>query len=485
MAKIELDKVYEPNKFEKDIYWMWEEGGYFRSEVDNKKEPFVIMMPPPNATGVLHLGHALGMTVEDAVIRYKRMKGYNALWLPGTDHAAIATQTKVEKIVAKEGLTREKLGRKKFLDRVRDYVKDSRDTIRSQIRALGSSCDWSKEAYTFSDELSVAVNTAFKKLYDDGLIYRGNRIVNWCPRCNSTLADDEVEHQEEKTVLYTFKYDKNFPIEIATTRPETKLGDTAVAVNPDNERYKKYIGQTIKTSFCGQELVLKVIADEGVEKDFGTGALGVTPAHSQVDFDMAQKHNLKVIKIIDEQGKMNDRAGEGFAGMTVKEAREKVVECLKKEGLISKEEEIGHNLSVCYRCDTAVEPLTSEQWFVDVNMKVSGWDYEKLKLKKGVDYSLKEVSLHVVRNGLIEFMPKRMEKMYYNWMDNLRDWCISRQIWWGHRIPVYYNSENEDLFVGEESPEGKDWVQDEDTLDTWFSSALWTFSTLGWPQDTP
>ncbi|MFA4931154.1 MAG: valine--tRNA ligase [Patescibacteria group bacterium] len=526
----EIAKAYEPNKYEADIYRMWEEGGYFRSEIDENKEPFVIMMPPPNATGVLHLGHALGMTVEDAVIRYKRMsiddrgnKKYSTLWLPGTDHAAIATQTKVEKIMAKEGLTREGLGREKFLDRVREYVAQSQDTIRAQIRAMGASCDWSREAYTFSDELSRAVDEAFKRLYNDGLIYRGNRIVNWCPRCASTLADDEVEYEDEKTILYTFKYDAKFPITIATTRPETKLADTAVAVHPDDERYHKFIGETLTADFCGQKLELKVIADPGVEKDFGTGALGVTPAHSQVDFEMATKHGLKIIKIIDEQGKMNEAAGKEYAGLTVKEARAKVVAGLRKKGLIADEQEINHSLSVCYRCGTAVEPLTSEQWFVDVNKKVSKWNFDELDLEAGRKYSLKDVSLHVVRSGLIEFMPKRMEKVYFNWMENLRDWCISRQIWWGHRIPVWYRKDNivgvdpcvdphfdpcvdphfdpggghrkgghmgppvrnnANIHIGNHPPSDGEWIQDEDTLDTWFSSSLWTFSTLGWPDET-
>lgn len=478
-----MDKVYQPQQFEKEIYKDWEEGGYFQADVDESREKFSISMPPPNATGVLHTGHAMFVTISDIMVRYKRMQGYNTLWLPGTDHAAIATQTKVEKIIAKEDLTRFDLGREKFLERVRDFVKDSRSTIQSQLRAAGASCDWRREGYTFSDELSRAVNVAFKKLYDDGLIYRGNRIVNWCPRCHSTLADDELEYKAEKTVLYTFKYDKDFPITIATTRPETKLGDTAVAVNPEDERYVDFIGKELTVDFCGQKLNLKVIANQEVDREFGTGALGVTPAHSYVDFDMAQANDLPVVKIIDEDGKMMDNAGQ-YAGLTVKEAREKVVECLRQAGLLEKEEEIEHNLSVCYRCSTPVEPLTSEQWFVDVNKKISGWQTGKIKgLEEGKEYSIKDVSRMVVLNGQIKIYPQQFEKVYFGWMDNLRDWCVSRQIWWGHRIPVWYKGE--EIYVGIEAPEGDGWVQDEDTLDTWFSSSLWTFSTLGWPEQTP
>jgi len=493
-----MDKVYQPQQFEKEIYKEWEEGGYFNADVDESREKFSISMPPPNATGVLHTGHAMFVTISDIVVRYKRMQGYNTLWLPGTDHAAIATQTKVEKIIAKENLTRFDLGREKFLERVKDFVEDSRSTIQSQLRAAGASCDWRREGYTFSDELSHAVNVAFKKLYDDGLIYRGNRIVNWCPRCHSTLADDELEYKNEKTVLYTFKYDQDFPITIATTRPETKLGDTGVAVNPDDNRFADYIGKELMADFCGQKLNLKVIADKEVDKDFGTGALGVTPAHSYVDFDMAQANDLPVVKIIDEDGQMMENAGE-FAGLSVKEARDKVVECLRENKLLEKEEEIEHNLSVCYRCDTPVEPLTSEQWFVDVNKKISGWKTGKIKgLEEGKEYSIKDISRMVVLNGQIKIYPKQFEKVYFGWMDNLRDWCVSRQIWWGHRIPVYYRKpesnlkvqssefkNNEDIYVGTEPPADGEWIQDEDTLDTWFSSALWTFSTLGWPEETP
>ncbi len=494
---ISMDKAYESKKFEKDIYQMWEEGGFFEAKVDKNRKPYVISMPPPNATGVLHLGHVVFISVSDSIVRYQRMKGKNVLWLPGTDHAAIATQTKVEKIVAKqEGKTRHDYGREKFVEKVKDFVENSRSTIREQLRRTGASCDWKHEAYTFSEELSTAVNTAFEKMYHDGLIYRGNRIVNWCPRCHSTLADDEIEYKEQKAVLYTFRYASDFPFEIATTRPETKLGDTAVAVNPDDVRYQKYIGQEFEVDFCGQKLRLKVIADLEVDMDFGTGALGVTPAHSYVDFDMAQKNNLPVIKVIDEDGKMNENAGE-FAGMTVLEARDKVVECLKESGLMISQVEIDNNLSVCYRCETSIEPLTSEQWFVDVNKKITGWKTDRIKgLVEGEKYSLKDVSRMVVKSKQIRLLPDRFEKVYFGWMDNLRDWCVSRQIWWGHRIPVFYRKlkstseyqlesiKENDIYVGT-NPSGEGWVQDEDTLDTWFSSGLWTFSSLGWPKQTP
>jgi valyl-tRNA synthetase len=496
--KDEMDKAYEPGKYEDEIYKMWEEGGYFESEVDENKVPYVISMPPPNATGVLHLGHVVFVSVSDAQIRYQRMKGKNALWLPGTDHAAIATQTKVEKILAKEeGKTRHDYGREKFVQKVKDFVDNSRATIKSQLKKTGASCDWRREAYTLSDELSLAVNTAFEKMYKDGLIYRGDRIVNWCPRCGSTLADDEIEYKEAKTILYTFKYSRDFPFEIATTRPETKLGDTAVAVNPNDERYQKYIGQQFEVDFCGQKLMIKVIADEEVDMTFGTGALGVTPAHSYADFEMAQKNNLTIIKIIDEDGKLNSNAGE-FAGMKVEVAREKVVACLRDNGLMLKEEEINHNISICYRCGTPVEPLTSEQWFVNVNKKINGWRTDKIQgLEEGHEYSLKDVSRLVVKNGQIKLLPKRFEKVFFSWMDNLRDWCVSRQIWWGHRIPVWYRASQgsstnnqvssdgkKEIYVGANMPEGEGWVQDEDTLDTWFSSSLWTFSSLVWPHST-
>lgn len=437
VMKKELPKAYEPSLYEDGIYKKWEESGLFNP--DNLKLPknapsYSIIMPPPNVTGTLHMGHAVMLAIEDILTRYHRMKGERALWVPGTDHAAIATQTKVEKDLKKEGLDRHKLGREKFLDRVNRFAKESHDTIVNQIKKMGSSCDWSREAYTLDEIRTRAVRTAFKMMYDDGLIYRGERIVNWCPRCHSTLADDEVEYRAQKAKLYTFKYDKNFPIAISTTRPETKLGDTAVAVNPKDERYKKYVGKTYEVNFVGAPLKIKIIADKEVDMNFGTGAVGVTPAHSMADWQMAEKYGLEKIKVIDEKGDIRAGFGE-YSGKNVFAARKIIVEKLRKNNLIAKEEEIDNNLSLCYRCDTPIEPLPSLQWFIDVNKKIT-------RYKK----SLKELSIEAVKKGVfdrekIKIIPERFEKNYFHWMDNLRDWCISRQIWFGHRIPVWYCGE--------------------------------------------
>jgi len=472
----QLPKAYNAKEYEDKIYQKWEKSGFFNPDklkVSKNAKSFSIAIPPPNATGELHIGHAMMLAIQDLMVRYHRMKGDKTLWLPGEDHAAIATQTKVEKILKKEGKRKHDLGREKFLERVEEYVAESRDTIRNQIRKMGSSCDWSRERYTLDEGLTTAVQTQFINMYNDGLIYRGDRIVNWCPRCESTLADDEVEYKKEKTKLWTFKYDKKFPIEIATTRPETKLGDTAVAVNPEDKRYKKYVGKTYKVNFLGQKLEIKIISDKEVDMEYGTGALGVTPGHSALDFAMAEKNKLPVIKIIDEYGRMTKKAGK-FEGLKVREAREQVVDELEKAKLISKTENIEHDLSVCYRCGKVIEPLTSLQWFIDVEKK-----FKRASEKTGK--SIKERSIEVVKNGDIKIIPDRFEKVYYHWMENLRDWCISRQIWFGHRIPVWYRKK--EIKVQLESP-GKGWKQDEDTLDTWFSSGLWTFSTLGWPDDT-
>jgi len=483
---MELDKIYQPNLYEKDIYQEWLDSEFFNPD----KLPFAtegrfcMMMPPPNATGILHTGHASMLAIEDVFARYHRLLGKKTLWLPGTDHAAIATQTKVEKVIAAEGLTRQGLGREKFLDRVRAYVADSQDTIRTQIKAMGSSCDWSREAYTFSDELSAAVNEIFVRMYNDGLIYRGPRLVNWCSRCGSTLADDEVIYKEQSAKLYYFKYHKDFPFVIATTRPETKLGDTAVAVNPDDERYQEYIGKEFDVDFVGVPLKLKIIADASVDPAFGTGALGVTPGHSLVDYEMKEKNNLRLVEVIGQDGKIKDGFGE-YSGREVEAARALIVEKLKANGLMEKEDDIQNNLSVCYRCETAIEPLISTQWFINVNKKIPN---------RGK--SLKELSLEAVNGGLhgdknqeIKILPDRFTKIYDHWMENLRDWCISRQIWWGHRIPVYYCDACGQTMVAGEAPSvcdkcGGHLRQDEDTLDTWFSSGLWTFSPLGWPKQT-
>jgi len=498
MSKIELPKTYNASETEDNIYKIWEESGFFNP--DNLKEaktPFTIAMPPPNATGVLHTGHATMLAIQDLMIRYHRMKGDKALWLPGTDHASIATQTKVEKIIAKEGLSRHQLGREKFLQRVDEFVADSRNTIKNQVRKMGSSCDWSRERFTLDEGLNFAVKTAFEKMYSDGLIYRGDRVVNWCPRCHSTLADDEVEYKEQQAKMYTFKYNKDFPFTIATTRPETKLGDTAVAVNPKDERYKKYIGQEFSIDFVGVPLKLKIIADRNVDMSFGTGALGVTPAHSHIDYQMASENNLPIIKVIDKEGKIEAGFGK-YSGKSVEEARELVVAELKIRGLLEKEEDISNNLSICYRCSSAIEPLPSLQWFVAVDKLFKLKDKSKLKWTKN-EATLKELAIHVIKNDLIKIVPARFEKTYFHWLENLHDWCISRQIWYGHQIPVWYcrgNDKDKCLkechhpIVGNQKPTkcpacgSEDLVQDEDTLDTWFSSALWTFSTLGWPEET-
>jgi valyl-tRNA synthetase len=472
--KNELDKQYNPADYEDKINKEWEDSGFYNPDNLNlpaDAKPYMIVLPPPNVTDKLHVGHGCIVAIEDLLIRYHRMNGYRALWIPGTDHAAIATQNVVEKRIFKEiGKTRHDLGREKFLTEVDKFAGETQKTILNQIRKMGASLDWSRLAFTLDEARGQAVKKMFVDMYNDGVIYRGERVVNWCPRCKSTLADDEVEHKEQSAKLYTFKYSSDFPFAISTTRPETKLGDTAVAVNPKDERYAKYIGQIFNVDFVGVPLKIKIIADRNVEINFGTGALGVTPAHSMVDYQMAQKNDLEMIKVIDENAKIHPGFGE-YSGLSAVEACEKVVENLRVAGLMEKEEEMQNNLSVCYRCDTGVEPLPSKQWFVDVDKKL-----ERLGGK-----SLKEVSLEASTTGEIEFTPERFKDQYENWMNNLHDWCVSRQIWYGHRIPAYYKDEK--IFVGEEKPEGDGWTQDEDTLDTWFSSGMWTFSTLGWPNN--
>ncbi|MCK5332247.1 class I tRNA ligase family protein [Candidatus Parcubacteria bacterium] len=447
--KKEIPKAYNPQEVEDGIYQKWEESGMFdpdnlpwSEDLKNDKENrFVISMPPPNATGVLHLGHASMLAYQDLLVRYNRMQGKNVLWLPGTDHASIATQTKVEKIIAEKGQTKYDLGREKFLERVGEFVENSQNTIKNQTRKMGSSCDWSRERYTLDDGLSRVVRKVFAKMYNDDLIYRGDRIVNWCPRCESTLADDEVEHKDQKANLYYFKYQKDFPITIATTRPETKLGDTAVALNPKDKRYQKYIGQVFGIDLGNGVHKIKIIADREVEMEFGTGALGVTPAHSMTDWEMAEKNDLEKIKIIGEDGKMNANAGKKYEGLTVLEAREKFVKYLEKNDLIEKVEEVDQALSVCYRCGALIEPLPSKQWFVAVDKKITIEGNQFFQNK-----SLKEVALEVVNKvdekneKKIEIIPERFAKTYHNWMENLHDWCISRQIWFGHRVPVWYKT---------------------------------------------
>jgi len=496
----EMPKAYNPQEVEDKIYKKWEESGAFNPdnlELAEDAEKFSIAMPPPNATGVLHLGHASMLAYQDLMVRYNRMKGKNTLWLPGTDHASIATQTKVEKIIAKEGKIKYDLGREKFIKRIEEYIESSRNTIKNQTKKMGSSCDWSRERYTLDEGLSRAVREVFVKMYNDGLIYRGDRIVNWCPRCESTLADDEVEHKDQKANLYYFKYAKDFPITIAMTRPETKLGDTAAAVNPKDKRYKKYIGKIYKINLGNGEREIKIIADREVDMNFGTGALGVTPAHSMADWEMAEKNGLEKIKIIGEDGKMTEEAGKEYEGLAVLEAREKFTQYLEEHKLIEKVEEVDQSLSICYRCDTPIEPLPSKQWFVSVSSKFKVQSSKFRGIKKGQEVSLKELALAVVKSGQIKIIPERFEKIYFNWMENLHDWCISRQLWFGHRIPVWYKSQipntksqinskfkiqnskfSDEVYVGVEAPKDEGYAQDPDTLDTWFSSGLWTFSTL-------
>ncbi|MFA7088094.1 MAG: valine--tRNA ligase [Patescibacteria group bacterium] len=472
--KQELDKSYNPNSSEDKIYQKWENSGYFNPDnliLSKEAKSYTIVLPPPNITDKLHMGHAATIAIQDLLIRYHRLSGFRTLWLPGTDHAAIATQNVVEKKLLKEqGKSRQDLGKEKFLDEVWSFLKITQGKILEQTRKMGASLDWSRIAFTLDEQRQLAVRTMFKEMYEEGIIYRGERIVNWCPRCHSTLADDEVDYKEQSAKLYTFKYDKDFPISISTTRPETKLGDTAVAVNPKDTRYKKYIGQEFRVDFCGQELNIKIIADRNVDSEFGTGALGVTPAHSLIDEQMAKVNDLPIIKVIDEDGKIHKNFGK-YSGLSAIKAREEIVAELNSRGLMEKEEEINNNLSVCYRCSTPIEPLPSKQWFISVDKKL-----ERLGGK-----SLKEKALEAAKKEDIKIIPERFSKRYSDWMENLHDWCISRQIWFGHQIPVWYKGA--ELYVGLEAPADSGWTQDPDTLDTWFSSGMWTFSTLGWPDN--
>lgn len=475
-------KPYDPTATEGRIYETWEKSGLFNPDnlPDADKGPYTIMMPPPNATGVLHMGHALGLTLQDIFIRFKRMQGYEALWLPGTDHAAIATQSKVEKDIQKaEGKSRHDLGREELLRRIGEFVEGSRATIQKQMRVMGASCDWSREAFTFDETRNRAVNRLFKDMYDAGLIYRGNRIVNWDPKGQTTISDDEIVHEERTATLYTFKYAPDFPIAISTTRPETKVGDTAVAVHPDDARYKEFIGKEYSFTFCDVPVTVRIVADESVDPEFGTGALGVTPAHSQTDWDIAERHDLPRPQVINEYAKMTVEGR--LSGLKVAQAREVVVEWLREQGLLEKEEQISQNVSTAERTGGIVEPLPKLQWFVAVNKPFTLAHSEIPGIESGSETTLKELMRRAVDSGAVDILPEHFHKTYFHWIDNLRDWCISRQIWYGHRVPVWYRGD--ELAVGE-APEGDGWVQDEDTLDTWFSSGSWTFSTLGWPEKT-
>jgi len=477
-------KPYDPQETEPRIYQKWLDSGFFNPDnlPERHRTPYTIMMPPPNVTGILHMGHAMMLTVEDIMVRYQRMLGKKTLWLPGTDHAAIATQARVEKdIYKKEGKNRYDFGREELLKRIDKFAQESHDTITSQIKTLGASCDWSREAFTLDEKRNLAVRTVFKKMYDDGLIYRGNRIVNWDPKGQTTISDDEIVYEERDAKMYTFKYSKDFPISISTTRPETKVGDTAVAVHPEDKRYKKYVGKEYDAVFCGVPIHIKIIADKNVEKDFGTGALGVTPAHSIVDWEIGVKNNLPVIQVIDEKAKMMV-GKDNIKGKKVTEARMVIVEWLKSEGLLEKEENVKQNVSTAERTGGIVEPLPKLQWFVAVNKKFKFSHSEINDIKNGQETTLKEIMKNAVEKGQIKIVPDYFGKTYFHWIDNLGDWCISRQIWYGHRIPVWYK--DTEIYCNTEAPKEDGWKQDEDTLDTWFSSALWTFSTLGWPEKT-
>ena len=466
-----IAKTYNPAEFEDKLYNNWVEKGYFHAEPDSKKEPFTIVIPPPNVTGQLHMGHALDETLQDILIRYKRMQGFNALWVPGTDHAGIATQIKVEEnLRVNEGLTRYDLGREKFLERVWDWKNLYGDRIINQLKKIGSSCDWDRERFTMDEGCSKAVREVFVNLYNKGLIYQGSRIINWCPHCITALSDAEVEHEEQAGHFWHIKYpvkDSDQFVIIATTRPETLFGDTAVAVNPEDERYTDLVGKTLLLPLTDREI--PVIADEYVDKEFGTGCVKITPAHDPNDFEVGQRHNLEQIKVMNDDATMNKYAGK-YEGMDRYECRKAMIADLEEMGLLVKIEDHSHNVGTCYRCGTTVEPIISKQWFV--RMK-----------------PLAEPAIEAVKDGTVQFVPDRFSKTYMNWMENVFDWCISRQLWWGHRIPAFYCEDCGETTVSKEDitvcPHcGGKVRQDEDVLDTWFSSALWPFSTLGWPEKT-
>ena len=470
----ELDKTYSPKDFEDRLYKYWEESGFFVAERDPKKTPYTIVMPPPNITGQLHMGHALDCTLQDILIRFKRMQGYSALWLPGTDHAALATEAKIVSAMKEEGVTKYQLGRDGFMARAWDWNEKYGGTIKKQQRKMGTSCDWSRDRFTMDEGCSKAVQKVFIDLYNKGLIYRGERIINWCPNCKTSISDIETEYEEQDGFFWHINYpiaDGSGFVEIATTRPETLLGDTAVAVNPKDERYKNLVGKTLKLPLTDREI--PVVADEYVDMEFGTGCVKITPAHDPNDFEVGKRHDLPVIHMMNDDATVMDGVGGKYAGMDRYEARKAMVADLEAQGLLVKVEPHKHNVGTCQRCGTTVEPTASLQWFV--------------KMK-----DLAKPAIDVVKSGELRFVPKRFENSYLFWMENIRDWCISRQIWWGHRIPAFYCQNKEcshteiTLDGIEKCPKcGAPVVQDEDTLDTWFSSALWPFSTLGWPEKTP
>ena len=468
----ELSKQYDPKGVEDRIYKFWLDGGYFHAEPDSSKTPYTIAIPPPNITGQLHMGHALNNTLQDFLIRWRRMQGYNALWMPGTDHASIATEAKIVAAMREEGLTKEGIGRDAFMERAWEWYDTYGSRIVDQLKRMGSSCDWERERFTLDEGCSKAVLESFCRLYEKGLIYRGERIINWCPVCLTSISDAEVEHEERTGNFWTLRYplkDGDGYIEVSTTRPETMLGDTAVAVNPDDERYRDLVGKTVMLPLMNREI--PIIADSYVEADFGTGAVKITPAHDPNDFEVGLRHDLPVFNVMNEDGSINENGGK-YAGLSREVARKAVVADFEALGLLVGVREITHNVGECYRCSTIVEPRVSLQWFVRME-------------------ELAKPAVDVVRDGKIRFVPERFGKIYFHWLDNIKDWCISRQLWWGHRIPAWYCAECSEITVSREDVSAcahcgsGDVKQDPDTLDTWFSSALWPFSTLGWPEKTP
>ena len=467
----ELPKTYDPSSFEDRLYKTWSERGYFKPSDDRNAPTYSIVIPPPNITGQLHMGHALDNTLQDVLVRYKRMKGFSTLWVPGTDHASIATEAKIVEAMRREGITKDDIGRDGFLERAWAWKRTYGGRIVEQLKKLGSSCDWSRERFTMDEGCSEAVREVFVRLYEKGLIYRGKRIINWCPKCLTSISDAEVEYEEQPGHFWHIRYpfeDGSGYVEIATTRPETLLGDTAVAVHPDDERYKNIVGKMLILPLVGRRI--PVVADEYVERDFGTGCVKITPAHDPNDFEVGKRHGLEVLDMLTDDAKITDDYP-AYAGMDRYEARKKIVADLEEQGCLISVEDHVHNVGTCYRCGTTVEPKASLQWFVKME-------------------PLARPAIDAVRDGRIKFVPERFEKNYFHWMENIRDWCISRQLWWGHRIPAYYCADCGETVVAKEAPErcpkcgGTSLSQDPDTLDTWFSSALWPFSTMGWPDDT-
>ncbi len=502
-----MAKAYEPRLVEDTIYESWLSSGVFNPDYlpttpnAPRTTPFSIVMPPPNVTGVLHLGHALENSLMDAMARYQRLLGKRVLLVPGTDHAALPTQAKVEKMLMAEGIKnpRQELGREALVAKIRDFAEESKATILNQVKKMGTSADWSRLAYTFDEKRNVAVNELFTKMYNDGLIYRGFRVVNWSVKGQSTSSDDEIETIERPSVLYTFKYSKDFPIAISTTRPETKVGDTAVAVHPTDDRYKQFIGLTFSVNFAGKDLSIKIIASDAVDPSFGTGALGVTPAHSAIDFGMyemqkAKQDPIEIVQVIGTDGKMTAEAGSLVAGQAVEEARATVVAWLSEQGLLEESKDIVQNVGTSDRYGDVIESIPMTQWWLDVNKEIPG----RGKTLKDLMREAVTTGLNGDLNQKVSITPERFTKLYLDRVENLRDWCLSRQIWWGHRIPAWYRAglavgsrqsavgggEEQEIYVGTSAPEGEGWVQDEDTLDTWFSSGSWTFSTMGWPEKT-